>query len=102
MGGASAVYPDALRVEANGTWRMEYAPKEGSLDSAAIRSLFAVISENLPVLVIATSRPKESPGGARYRILGLAVIEAFDSAARVFVLRGASGPRVVRAGPEGA
>jgi hypothetical protein len=90
MGGASAVYPDALRVDENGTWRMDYAPKEGSLDSAVNRSLFAVMADRLPVLVIATSQPKEAPGGARYRILGLAVIESFDSMAGVFVLRGAS------------
>ena len=90
VGGASAVYPDALRIEGDGTWRMEYAPKEGGLDSAVNRSLFKIIEDSLPVLVIATSRPKDAPGGARYRILGLAVIERFDERAGVFVLRGAS------------
>jgi hypothetical protein len=90
MGVASAVYPDALQVEDDGTWRMDYAPKDGSLDSAVNRSLFAVKDEGLPILVIATSRPKEASGGARYRILELAVIEAFDVGAGMFVLRGAS------------
>lgn len=90
VGGASALYPDELRVEQDGTWRMDYAPKEGSLNSAANRSLFKVKEDGLPVLVIATSRTKDAPGGARYRILGLAVIEDFNQAACVFVLRGAS------------
>jgi hypothetical protein len=94
MGATSAVYPDALKVETDGTWRMDYAPKDGSLDSAVNRSLFAAKAEGLPILVIATSRPKEAVGGARYRILGLAVIEAFNAEARTFVLRGAS-PAVV-------
>ena len=67
MGVASAVYPDALQVEKDGTWRMDYAPKDGSLDSEVNRSLFAVKDEGLPILVIATSRPKEASGGARSR-----------------------------------
>ncbi len=90
VGSVSARYPDELRVEDDGTWRMDYAPKDGSLDHAANRSLFRVMEDHLPVLVIATSRPKEATGGARYRILGLAVIESFDGSARRFVLRGAS------------
>lgn len=91
VGGASAVYPDELQVEPDGTWTMQYAPKDGGLESAVNRSLFAVMAEGLPLLVIATSRPKASHGGARYRILGLSVIEKFDAAVGVFRLRGASG-----------
>lgn len=90
VGGASAIYPDALRMEDDGTWTMEYAPKEGGMGSAVNRSLLQVMEDRLPLLVIATSRPKESPGGARYRVLGLAVIETMDSAEGVFRLRGAS------------
>ncbi len=90
VGGASPVYPDALHVDEDGTWRMDYAPKEGGLESAVNRSLFKLIEDNLPVLVIATSRSKEAPGGARYRILGLAMIETYDERSGVFVLRGAS------------
>src|SRR5262245_39264772 len=90
VGGASAVYPDVLRTELDDTWTMAYAPKEGSLGSAANRSLLKVMEDRLPVLVIATGRPKEATGGARYRVLGLAVIETMDAAAGVFRLRGAS------------
>jgi hypothetical protein len=84
------VYPDTLREEPDGSWRMAYAPKDGGLDSAVNRSLFKVMEDGLPILVIATSRSKDAPGGARYRILGLAVIEEFDQSGSVFVLRGAS------------
>ena len=37
-----------------------------------------------------TARPKESPGGARYKILGPAIIEGFDSASRRYFVRGCS------------
>ena len=90
VGGASAVYPDELHVESNGTWTMDYAPKDGGLESAVNRSVFKVMEDKLPLLVIATSRPKSSHGGARYRILGLAMIENFDAGADVFRIRGAS------------
>jgi hypothetical protein len=88
MGGASAIYPDVLRIEPNGTWTMDYASKEGGPTVAVNRGLQACLRDRLPLLVITTSRPKDSPGGARYRLLGLALIEAFDAANGLFHLRG--------------
>src|SRR5262249_9484146 len=90
VGGASAVYPDTLRTESDGTWRMDYAPKEGGMGSAANQSLLRIMEDRLPLLVIATSRSKDYPGGARYRILGLAVIEKLNQEMGVFELRGAA------------
>ena len=69
---------------------MDYAPKGGGLESAVNRSLLKVMEDKLPLLVIATSRSKSSRAGARYRILGLAMIESFDARAQLFHLRGAS------------
>ena len=90
MGGASAVYPDELHVQGDGTWRMGYAPKDGGLESWVNRALFRVMEDKLPILVIATSRAKTAPGGSRYRILGLAMIESYEADSNLFSLRGAS------------
>ena len=83
-------YPDALHVEKDGTWTMEYAPKGTNLGSAVNRSLFNCLHDHVPVQVIVTARPKTAPGGARYRLLGPALIEDFDEASWRFRLRGCS------------
>ena len=67
---------------------MDYAAKSGSLESAINRSLLACLRDRQPVLVIVTSRPKGSPGGTRYWLLGPALIEGFDPASRRFRLAG--------------
>ncbi len=82
------IYPDIFQPQPDGTWTMLYAAKEGSLDSAPNRSLFACLKDKIPVLVIVTSRPHGYPERARYRILGLAMIEDFDAPSRRFKLRG--------------
>jgi predicted restriction endonuclease len=69
---------------------MTYAAKEGSLESASNRSLFACLKDKVPVMVIVTSRPHGHPEGARYKILGPAMIENFDFKSRGFLLRGCS------------
>lgn len=82
------VYPDSFLPQLDGSWQMRYSAKAGSLDSAINRSLFACIRDSQPVLVILTTRPKEHPGGARYRLLGPALIDGFDSSSRMFLLHG--------------
>ena len=84
------IYPDVFQPQEDGSWTMLYAAKQGSLDSAVNRSLFACIEDKIPVLVIVTSRPHGYPGGARYLIMGAAVIENFDVSSRRFLIRGCS------------
>lgn len=84
------IYHDVFSPQPDGSWTIHYAAKEGNLDSAVNRSLFACMRDKVPLMVIVTARPKESPGGARYKILGPAIIEGFDSASRRFLLRGCS------------
>jgi len=84
------IYHDIFSPQLDGSWTMHYAAKEGSLDVAANRSLFACMKDKVPLLVIVTARPKESPGGARYKILGPAIIEGYDSSSRRFFVRGCS------------
>ena len=68
-----------------------YAAKEGSLESAANRSLLACLKDNVPIMAIVTTRSHIHPGGARYKILGPAMLESFDNSSRRFLLRGCSG-----------
>jgi len=46
--------------------------------------------DKVPLLVIVTSKPKESPSGARYRMLGPALIEGFEPSNLRFQVRGCS------------
>jgi len=84
------IYHDVFSPQSDGSWKMYYAAKAGSLDSAVNRSLFACMRDIVPLLVIVTARSKESPRGARYKILGPAIIEGFDTISRRFLLRGCS------------
>lgn len=84
------IYPDVFLPQSDGSWVMHYAAKSGPLDSAINSSLFACMSDKIPLIVIVTSKPKESPGGARYRILGSAIIEDFEPSNRRFLVRGCS------------
>lgn len=88
-GGADReIYDDVIHARPDGGWSMAYAAKDGSLEGAINRSLFACLRDRQPVLVIVTSRPKGAPGGARYRLLGPAFIERFEPGSRRFGLVG--------------
>lgn len=84
------IYSDVFRPQKDGSWTMFYAAKEGSLESASNRSLFACMKDKVPVLVIVTSRPSNEPGGSRYRIVGPAMVESFNAESRRFSIRGSS------------
>ena len=84
------IYPDIFLPQPDGSWLMHYAAKSGPLDSAINSSLFACMQDKVPLLVIVTSKPKESPSGARYRMLGPALIEDFEPSNRRFQVRGCS------------
>lgn len=84
------IYPDVFQPQEDGSWTMLYAAKQGNLDSAVNRSLFACMKDKIPVLVIVTSRPHGYPGGARYKIMGAAMVENFDVSSRRFLIRGCS------------
>ena len=88
LGAEPEAYPDRIVRRSDGGWTLLYPAKQGSLDNAVNRSLFACQRDRVPVLVIATSRPKEASGGVLYRILGPAFIERFDPESRRFELLG--------------
>jgi hypothetical protein len=90
IGHDQEIYHDVFLPQEDGSWIMRYAAKSGPLDSAINSSLFACMEDKVPLLVIVTSSPKESPGGARYRMLGPAMIENFEPSDRRFLIRGCS------------
>ncbi len=73
---------------------MQYAAKAGSLDSAVNKSLFACLNEKQPLLVIVTSQGSDHPEGARYRLLGPALLTDFDTSTRRFLIIGST-PAVI-------
>jgi len=84
------VYPDLFQPQADGSWTMRYSAKGGSLKSGVNKSMLACLKDKVPIMVIVTSRPHGHPEGARYKILGPAMIEDFDVNSRSFLLRGCS------------
>lgn len=77
-------YADRLEFNPDRSWHFAYSPKSGSLDSAENLSLFACARDSEPMIVIQQVSDRTSAKGARYRILGLGIITAFDDAERVF------------------
>jgi putative restriction endonuclease len=88
------IYPDEFKESPDGGWQMQYAAKSGSLDSATNRSLFACLRDKQPLLVIVTSRGSNHLEGARYRLLGPALLADFDSTTRRFRVTGST-PAVI-------
>lgn len=80
-------YADRIEYNDDRTWSFHYSPKLGSLDSAVNRSLFSCMNDGEPVLVIKQISDKTHPKGTRYKLLGLGVIENFDTEQRLFKIR---------------
>ncbi len=89
-GGDKEIYPDRFLRGADGSWTITYSAKRGSLETAVNRSLFSCMRDKVPVLVIVTSIKRSYSGGARYRIMGPALIDQFDKSSRMFRMRGYS------------
>jgi putative restriction endonuclease len=87
-GAREEAYPDTFEQGPNGTWDMRYAPMRGRLDVGVNKALFACMQDRVPILVIVTTKPPKTPGGARYRLLGLAIVAGYEPATRHFLLKG--------------
>ena len=87
------IYPDEVTFQADGSWSFQYSAKKTSLEAEPNKSLFACLEDKIPVIVV-VKVTHESQEGARYRILGPALIESFDPGSRRFIIRGASVPLV--------
>ena len=80
-------YADRLEYNSDRTWFFHYSPKAGSLDSAVNRSLFNCMRDSEPVLVIKQISDKTHRLGTRYKLLGLGLLEAFDTQEHLFRIR---------------
>ena len=80
-------YADRISYNADRSWYFFYSPKAGALDSAVNQSLFNCLTDQEPVLVLKQLTDKTSPLGTTYQMLGLGLIESFDSGDRLFRIR---------------
>jgi hypothetical protein len=80
-------YSDRSDYNPDGSWFFYYSPKSGSLESAVNQSLFNCMKDGEPVITLKQLSDKTGPNGAAYRILGLGLIESFDSENSLFKIR---------------
>jgi hypothetical protein len=81
-------YADRIEYNPDRTWFFYYSPKSGSLDRAENVALFNCMNDREPVFVLKQLHDKTGPDGARYKILGMGLIEAFDSKTHLFRIKG--------------
>jgi predicted restriction endonuclease len=77
-------YADKITYLPDGRWRIRYSPKKGELDNAVNASLFACLKDKEPVIVLEQVEDKMNKQGAKYRIMGLGLIENYDREINVF------------------
>jgi hypothetical protein len=80
-------YQDETHFSADGTWWMHYSPKAGSMQDSANASLLQCQINAEPLLVVRQLSGKASHSGATYRLLGLALVEAFETETHLFRIR---------------
>jgi len=80
-------YADRIEYNEDRSWVFSYSPKGGPLDSAVNQSVFNCMRDKEPVLVLKQLSDKTHAAGARYKFLGLGLIEGFDQAERLFRIR---------------
>lgn len=81
-------YQDQMHYHPDGTWWLHYSPKTGGMALAANAALVRCMTDAEPLLVLKQVSDKTSATGTRYRLLGLALIEAFDTQRDLFRIRG--------------
>jgi hypothetical protein len=77
-------YADKITYLPDGRWRIKYSPKKGELNSAVNASIFNCLKDKEPVIVLEQVADKTSKHGARYRLMGLGLIENYDTEMDVF------------------
>jgi hypothetical protein len=80
-------YADRIEFNPDRSWYFYYSAKVGSLESAVNIALLNCMRDGEPVLVLKQLSDKTHAQGARYKILGLGLVEAFDPASRLFKMR---------------
>ncbi|MFN8598524.1 MAG: HNH endonuclease [Anaerolineae bacterium] len=71
----------------DGRWLMTYSPRSGGLEISDNRALVRCMDDHVPLAVVQQVTDKTQ--GSTYRILGLGVIESYDSRRDVFIVESA-------------
>ena len=77
-------YRDKLTYLPDGRWTIKYSAKKGGPDTAVNTGLFNCMKNKEPVIVLEQLSGKTSRQGARYRLMGLGLINSYDPARDIF------------------
>ena len=77
-------YADKLTYLPDGRWTIKYSAKKGGPDTAANTGLFNCMKNKEPVIVLEQLSGKTARQGARYRLMGLGLINSYDPASDIF------------------
>ena len=77
-------YADKLTYLSDGRWTIKYSAKKGGPDTAANTGLFNCMKNKEPVIVLKQLSGKTARQGARYRLMGLGLINSYDPASDIF------------------
>ncbi len=79
-------YKDRLTYLADGRWRITYSAKVGGPLIAANQGLFNCLEDKEPVIVLEQLSDKSHKKGARYRLMGLGLIESYNAGEDTFFI----------------
>jgi hypothetical protein len=77
-------YADKLTYLPDGRWTIKYSAKKGGPDTAVNIGLFNCMRNKEPVVVLEQLSGKTDKQGARYRLMGLGLINSYDPAGDIF------------------
>jgi hypothetical protein len=80
-------YEDKLTYLSDGRWSIKYSPKAGGKDLAVNKGLFLCMQDKEPVIVLEQLSTKTSKKGTQYRLMGLGLIDSYDSNQDLFFIQ---------------
>jgi hypothetical protein len=80
-------YADKLTYLPDGRWHIKYSAKAGGNDLAVNQGLFKCMLDKEPVIVLEQLSDKTSKQGTQYRLMGLGLIDKYDSAQDIFSIQ---------------
>ncbi len=80
-------YVDEMTYLSDGRWIIKYSAKKGGPNIAANISMFSCLKDKEPVIVLEQILTKTSKKGAQYRLMGLGLIDTYDSFSDTFSIQ---------------
>jgi predicted restriction endonuclease len=78
---------DEMTYLPDGRWIIKYSAKKGGPNIAANISMFSCLKDKEPVIVLEQILTKTSKKGAQYRLMGLGLIDTYDSFSDTFSIQ---------------